>query len=112
MSRTQPKQQHSFRQGDVLISRICSAPKADVHPVQPENGRLILAYGEATGHSHSIPATHGSMTRRDDVLFLTIDQLTEVTHQEHAPITLEPGVYAVERQREWSDAQEPRYVAD
>ena len=38
-----------FRQGDVLIERIQSLPE-NLTAQKPINGRVILAYGEATGH--------------------------------------------------------------
>lgn len=35
-----------------------------------------------------------------------------VVHQEHAAEALRPGTYRVTRQREWTDQDEPRQVAD
>lgn len=98
------------RQGDVLIERIPGKAKGD--SVRPERGRLILARGEVTGHHHSIPASAGSlMLDEGGVMYLTIDQLTAVEHQEHAPIELKPGVYRVTRQREYTP-QAIRTVSD
>ena len=102
-----------YRQGDLLFEYVPAAP-ATAQPVQPEHGRLILARGEATGHHHSVPATVGTLSLEEGgVMYLTVDELTAVTHQEHAPIDLVPGVVRVTRQRECSivDAM-PRQVAD
>lgn len=100
-----------YRQGDVLLTRVSAAPEGT--PVPPAHGRHVLAHGEATGHHHSVPAGAGTLTRDGDgVTYLTLDELTELTHQEHAPIPLGPGAYLVTRQREWTDADEPRPVAD
>lgn len=41
-----------YRQGDVAIERIGSLP-AKLNKVARENGRVILAHGEVTGHAHS-----------------------------------------------------------
>ncbi len=41
-----------FRQGDVVLTPLKAVPAGAV-PVDPVNGRLILAYGEVTGHHHS-----------------------------------------------------------
>lgn len=41
-----------YRQGDVLIERIAKLP-ANLAPHAPENGRIILAHGEVTGHAHA-----------------------------------------------------------
>lgn len=100
-----------YRQGDVLIERVSRLPKT-LTPVKPEAGRLILARGEATGHHHSIDADVATLSLDEGgVMFLTIEELTEVQHQEHAPIAVEPGTYRVTRQREYSPA-EIRNVAD
>lgn len=90
-----------YRQGDVLLTR-ASGP-AQGAAVAPEHGRLVLASGEATGHHHSVAASAGTLvTDEGGVLWLTIEALTAVEHQEHAPLTLEPGIYQVTRQREYS----------
>lgn len=100
------------RQGDVLIRRIATMP-AKLTPLAPEHGRLILARGEATGHHHSIPASAGTLNLDEGgTMYLTIDQLTSVDHQEHASIPLEPGVYQVVRQREYAGPERTQYVGD
>lgn len=99
-----------YRQGDVLIQKIRGKGKG--RPVAPEQGRLVLAYGEVTGHSHSIPATAGTLTRDGDVLYMTIEELTAVEHQEHAPIPLTPGTYRVTRQQEYTGPDRSAYVGD
>ena len=99
------------RQGDVFIVRISGKAKGAVVP--PEHGRLILARGEATGHHHSVPAQAGTLTLDEgNVMYLTIEELTAVEHQEHSPITLEPGTYQVTRQREYAGPERQRYVGD
>lgn len=88
------------RQGDVFFERVASKPKG-LKAVAPEGGRLILARGEATGHHHSIPASAGTLEIDEGgVMYLTIDQLTAVEHQEHAAIPREPGIYKVTTQFE------------
>lgn len=101
------------RQGDVLLIPITKLPaRKKLTAVAPEQGRLILARGEATGHHHSVPASVGTLSLDGGgTMFLTIEELTEVRHQEHAPIALEPGQYRVVRQREYSP-EEIRNVAD
>jgi hypothetical protein len=47
------KERMQFRQGDVLITSIKSIPKA-AKVRSHDGGRVVLAYGEVTGHSHSI----------------------------------------------------------
>lgn len=42
-----------YRQGDVLIQQIASLP-SKLNPVPRENGRIVLAHGEVTGHAHAL----------------------------------------------------------
>jgi hypothetical protein len=47
------KQKKMYRQGDVLLERVAKLPE-QIKRVRRENGLIILARGEATGHHHSI----------------------------------------------------------
>jgi hypothetical protein len=112
-----------YRQGDVLLARVASLP-ADAVPVPRDgDGRLVLAYGEATGHAHVVTAVDPSATvdaelliRPDDqrdleVRFLRVEREARLVHDEHATIPLDPGVYRVVRQREYAP-EAIRNVAD
>jgi hypothetical protein len=62
------------------------------------DGPIILAYGEVTGHAHRIdvPDTERSKVRYWDAgaeRFLQVMETVALTHEEHGPITLEPGIY-------------------
>lgn len=99
-----------YRQGDVLL--IVIAKQTIVKPRQPENGRLILARGEATGHHHSVDA--GMAMLGETATGLTVLEVHEATpfiHQEHGPIPLREGSHEVRRQREYSP-EAIRNVAD
>ena len=107
-------------QGDVFITRVADIPENAI-PVERDNGRVVLAYGEVTGHAHAIVATEAELlvapnrTAEEELLnvrFLRVMRTLEVTHEEHGALTLEPGLYRVNQQREWSDAEEPLRVAD
>jgi hypothetical protein len=46
-----------FRQGDVLIVRVPDGKEVDTRALRPiprEHDRVVLAWGEATGHTHAI----------------------------------------------------------
>lgn len=113
-----------IRQGDVFLLRIAEMP-ADVKPVERDGGRVILAYGEVTGHAHAIEESHaallerpapvrpGVLTATENERFLRIvGAAANLVHEEHSTITIPPGTYRVIHQQEWSDEMEPRRVLD
>ena len=91
-----------LRQGDVLVVPVKSIPK-DLSIVEPENGRLILARGEATGHHHSLALSNRVTMFRDDAsggqLYVQADAPVLLEHQEHTALTITPGLYKVIIQR-------------
>lgn len=99
-----------YRQGDVLLIE-ATPPEFDHKPVDPENGRLILVRGEATGHHHSVAAKHAILCLVGAEMFLRCLRKTDLEHQEHGPIPLDPGTYRVIRQKEYT-SKEYRNVAD
>ena len=88
------------RQGDILIEQIKSIPQAKK---QDNKERIILAYGEATGHHHSIEVTESTESFIDEsgTLYLSLGKDTVLEHQEHAKIDLPSGKYKVTIQREY-----------
>lgn len=100
------------RQGDVMIERVSEIP-ADAKPKQKDNGRVILAYGEITGHAHRIAASEIAELRDTDrgETFLHLSADSAVVHEEHARIVLPAGDYRISVQREYAP-EEIRNVAD
>ena len=103
-----------FRQGDVLLVRVAALPEG-AKDITPEE-RIVLAYGEVTGHAHAIEelAVKARPARLWDAgaeRFLQVLEKTSLRHEEHAPIDLPEGVYRVVQQREYSP-EEIRNVAD
>lgn len=106
------------RQGDVIFipakGKAFQKPTGKTSPVVSNvAGRHVAAYGEVTGHHHSVDASSGTLVL-DEVgrMYMTIDQLTEVEHQEHGAGPLPAGLFEIRRQTEWSDDNEPRPVQD
>lgn len=91
-----------IRQGDVLLVKVPAIP-ADAIEVKEKTGRVILAYGEVTGHCHQIsePAKaklwHAGAER-----FLQVMERTSLRHEEHSSARIDPGVYHVAIQREYT----------
>jgi hypothetical protein len=104
--------QPQYRQGDVLLVRVAERDLAEARRIERIEGRIILAYGEVTGHAHAIDAALAELfEERDGTLYLKLDGPAALTHEEHGAIELDPGIYRVVRQREYSP-EAIRQVAD
>lgn len=101
-----------FRQGDVLIIPVDELP-TNAKPATRENGRVILAHGEATGHAHAIMDSDVELYETADTAdrWLRVRSVATVIHDEHAPIALPKGNYIVRRQVEYTPGA-IRQVAD
>jgi hypothetical protein len=93
------------RQGDVWLERVAAIPDTAVEKPR-DHGRVILAYGEVTGHAHAIDDTVEAPTATlfetpEGLAFLKVDALSQLVHEEHGSIALAPGHYRVKRQREY-----------
>ena len=87
-----------YRQGDVLL---VPAQQQQGNAVKNVN-RVVLAYGEATGHHHSMPAATTQMVDVDGRTAIYVSEPTPLTHQEHSTIEVSPGWYWVVIQREYT----------
>lgn len=122
-----------FRQGDVAIIRVGDLP-ANPEARKRDHGRVVLAYGEVTGHAHAITdkavvqydapnATEAArqllasvgltveISEHNQPSFLDVPDGATIEHEEHAAIALDPGKYVVLRQREYAP-EALRSVAD
>lgn len=98
-----------YRQGDVMLLKVAELPRGAQKQVPGE--RIVLAYGEVTGHAHAVPTEHAVLYRAEDATYLNVLQPTGLTHEEHTRIDLQPGVYRVVLQREYTPERN-RLVAD
>lgn len=111
-------------QGDVYLHRVTALPPT-AKPQKPNvKGRVMLALGETSGHHHSLMGRVALF--RDDggsggaTFFLKVEKSTPLEHlnagdtptYEHDTIVVEPGIYALPQQQEWTDDDEPIQVAD
>ena len=78
------------RQGDVCLRRI------EKLPAKKKQTKNTLALGEHTGHHHTFD-NYGVTCFADDEKgladFAVVESPAQLTHQEHAPITVPPGNY-------------------
>lgn len=96
-------------QGDLLITKIDRLPDGVV-PVEPEDGVFVLAHSE-TGHNHvmertSVKAYGVTDDRKLFEMFIEVDAPTPIEHlrsfDTHEAIMVPPGVYRINRQREYT----------
>jgi hypothetical protein len=97
-----------WRQGDVFLIATPDLPGAGRTERRP-----ILAEGEVTGHAHRLedPASGRVFSIGSDLYLEVISDFATIVHEEHGPVTLPRGGYAVRIQREYSP-QEIRRVVD
>lgn len=100
-----------YRQGDVLVEYFSDKLPEDVQKIASDKSRVVLAYGEVTGHAHALLSKTSTLYEWQGSRLLEITKPTDLTHEEHAAITLAPGVYKVTQQREYSP-EAIRNVAD
>ncbi|SMF27698.1 hypothetical protein SAMN06265365_11049 [Tistlia consotensis] len=105
----------SLRQGDVLLLPCDELPQG-VRQEPPENGRIVLARGETSGHAHAMAGDRVCYFRDDGSgqAFVRVDGDAPValTHEEHAALPVLPGTYRVVQQREYLPRSVPRSVVD
>lgn len=106
-----------YRQGDVLLVPVEEIPHG-LKEVPLQDGKIVLAEGEATGHLHAIDVEDAEALFRAEDLesiegrFLTVEKEVALTHPEHGTIKVEPGNYEVTRQREYDQAGGVSLVGD
>jgi hypothetical protein len=95
----------TFRQGDVLLIKVDELP-ADAEQVKRDAGRIILAYGETTGHKHAIKAPQVKMiVTTNGERFLSSTTGFSLNHEEHATVKVPTGNFQVIIQREYSPTE-------
>ncbi len=95
------KEKLMYRQGDVLLVLEDEVPKA-AEELKPEGDRIVLAYGEVTGHAHAVGKFSARIHALGETRFLEVGENgADLVHEEHAAICLKPGVYRIVHQREY-----------
>jgi len=90
-----------YRQGDVLITRVNDEVTEAYKPVNPDNGRVILAYGEVTGHAHALKSSLTEMYESNGDRLMKVRETADLNHEEHTTITFEPGTYRITQQKQY-----------
>jgi len=102
------------RQGDVYIEQVNESSSTEELSKVDEQ---ILAYGEVTGHKHVLkPDTAETLIKsafKDGIRYVEVSGGTAtIVHEEHAPITLPPGLFEIKIQQEYDPIVFRRSVQD
>ena len=110
-----------YQQGDVLIKPFDFKDGSYLSDsvregTTKEVKELVVAYGEASGHSHVIKGEKITQFipkwHRDQIVF-SIDEDSYIYHEEHGEILIPAGTYYIDTVREYDHfAEESRYVRD
>jgi hypothetical protein len=99
-----------YRHGDVGLIRVAELPAGAIQ--QERRGDLILQQGTSTGHAHRIKAKTAQTFTAGVARYLAVKRPTTLTHEEHGPIAVEPGVYEVRIEADYVPGEPPRQVWD
>ena len=94
-----------YRQGDVFIIKVDEKATGKKQERDAQK-RLVLEYGEVTGHCHAIHDEEVDVYLEGARRFLEVCYQATLQHEEHAPIPLPHGTYEVRRQCTWSVLQQ------
>ena len=105
--------QFQARQGDVFVEAFKGELPADAKRVARDKGRVVLAYGEVTTHSHSISSPSATLWEcADGARYLEAKRSCSLSHEEHDAIKIPIGLHIVTIQREHVPGELPRMVVD
>lgn len=129
---------HQYRQGDVYLFRVDALP-VGMEIAKPNGRHHVLAWGESTGHNHSIltsdcelytandnlralakkygitderAVTYGLRIVVDNTKLLHGTPATGFRDPDHEPIDIPCGDYIVLRPRQYDDSDEFKVVTD
>lgn len=87
-----------WQQGDVLGKPLAELP-AGLVPVKKDKRGVVLAEGEHTGHYHGIEDGGVQLLEHPETktryLVNSSDKPATLKHQEHNPITVNPGIFEI-----------------
>lgn len=100
----------TFQQGDVIGKKLDSMPSGLQKVIA--HAHCVVAHGES-GHSHVVEDDEAELVQIGERMLLKLEKSATITHEEHGPITLEPGVWEIGRVMEFDYfSQMQRTVVD
>jgi hypothetical protein len=98
-----------IRQGDVLLIPVAAIPK-DAAEQPAKGGKIVLAYGEVTGHHHRFEFRDTShnvklYVAHGGARYLHVTAPAELLHEEHDTARVPVGRYLIPQQVEYTPAE-------
>ena len=98
-----PEKYRQLQQGDILLQEAASIPEGAMQT--SDRGRIILASGERTGHSHIVNSDKAKLWEltRNGVseTYLEVQASVNTVHDEHKSLPIPPGIYLIGRVKEY-----------
>jgi hypothetical protein len=102
-----------FRQGDVILEKIDMAVNnCIIEESATMEDTKIIAYGEATGHSHffddsiskngSQVSLYKEINQQNPTMVIIKDKTALLKHQDHLHICIPKGIYRIKRERSYN----------
>jgi hypothetical protein len=89
-----------IQHGDVLIKKVNKLPENCLRR-ERRGGRVIVAAGETTGHAHTILDKGCVLWELKGELYLEATDPVTITHEEHRPLAIPPGIYQIGTVKEY-----------
>ena len=107
---------HEAGHGDMYMRRIAEAdiPADVLLRLAAGERRVVLAYGEASGHGHVLTSERpiGYVRDVDTVAYVLLRDAGLLTHEEHGVRAMAPGYYEVPTERDYDPTLYQRRVVD
>lgn len=103
--------------GAIKVQKKLNSAEREAYGYHPEKG-LVLAQGESRNHYHAFRETDKvslyeyEPANDNKRLFLVVDAVVPLVHEEHDPIEVKPNVYELFFQYEYTFEDEYQRVAD
>ena len=108
---------NQIQQGDVLLVKtsLTLADIATAKRVKRDKRGIVLAEGEVTGHYHAVEdSTEAELLELGDKILLNVlgEKPVTLKHQEHKPITINPGIWEVGQvvEKDWTSGMVNKVV--
>ena len=89
-----------YGHGDVTLKKVDIELKGAIAE-KPNKGRWEIALGETHGHCHTISESEAVVYNKDGKRYVLTRNGFTITHEEHKPITVPPGIYEIGIVREF-----------